>query len=907
MGVVTEKYLNLLNRQNFLSVFSYKIFLILFLFSISKFNAQSFSGIVYNDSKKPLAGAIITLLTLETEETVDYVLSDEKGFFRIENVNKGNYKVVINALGYTKIENKINISGDLKANYNLILEKEQKIEEVILTTTKPIKIKSDTIEMTAKSFMNGTEKNVEDLLKKLPGVTVENDGKIKVQGREIEKVMVENDDFFERGYTLLTKNMSVKPIEKVQILQSYSNNKLLKGVENSDKVAINLTLADDAKRDWFGSADLSSSFFPESFYSEKINLAKFGKRAKFFLLGSINNIGNNTIGDIDHLIKPSIQDEAGFINIETDAYKFGADGFIYLPFGSEKAKFNNDKLISANAIFKLNEKMKLKIVSLGNFERINFSKTSTTSFNLGDTQFTNIEEFYRKSKKTNYFNKLDFEFDISKKMTLKYSGNVNYWTISKYENQNLNGLPWSVNQETNNHSTDSHLLLTNKINEKLVWLNGIRYLNQSIKDYNFSDQFFFNDLFTEYEGVSNFNQNSNSNVQFLGIISQILYRTEKENLWNLSFYNYNTIQGFRNIMGFEKNTASYFFPEDYKNDFINRNNDFVISLKQTSSLGKFKINPQLDIHYVKNEFENKIDQIKNENFFYIIPNLNISWAVHDKGKLNTSVFLSRNSTVITDMLPNYFSDAPRSLIRGLNDFDYLKNSGATLKYTYGDWNDRIFINLYGSYTKFHNYLSYNYNIQQEYTVSDLLFLKNRNDYLFSSELSYYLRAIRSNLKVGYTVSTSQYEDQIENGNIRNVLSSYNRIGFQLKSAWKKVLDYRIGTNLNVSKINTDQQESKVLNQEAFLDLVFTLSEKTKLELKGKYYSFDGFINKENSYSFLDFKLKYQYDKNVSFSLIGNNLFNTKKFREFSITSYSTYISEYSLFPRYLMLEMNFGL
>ena len=903
MGKVTKKRLNLLNRQNF----SYKLFLILLLFSILRVTAQSFSGFIYKDNKEPLSGAIITLLNPENDETEDYVLSDEKGFFTINNIKNGNYKITINALGYNKIESKINITGSLKMNYNLSQEKEQKIEEVILTASKPIKIKSDTIEMNAKSFTDGTEKNVEDLLKKLPGVTVENDGKIKIQGKEVETVMVENDDFFERGYTLLTKNMSVKPVEKVQILQSYSNNKLLKGVENSDKVAINLTLADDAKRDWFGSADLSSSFFPESFYSEKINLTKFGKRAKYFLLGSINTIGSNTIGDIDHLIKPSIQDEAGFINIETDAYKFGAEGFIYLPFGSEKAKFNNDKLISANAIFKLNEKMKLKLVSLGNFERFNFNKTSTTDFNFGDTQFTNIEEFYRKSKKTNYFNKIDFDFDVSKKMTLKYSGNINYWNNNTYENQNLNGLSWSVDQNTNNHSIDNHLLLTNKISDKLVWLNGLRYLNQSIKDYNFSDQFFFNELFPEYEEIPNFNQNSKSKVQFLGFISQILYRTENENLWDFSVHNYNTVQGFRNMMGFEKNAVSYFFPDDYKNDFVNRNNDFVVSVKQTSTFGKFKINPQLDIHYVKNGFDNKNQNKKNEDFFYFIPNLNISWAVHNKGKLNASMFLSRNNTIITDMLPNYFSDSPRSLIRGLNDFDYLKNSGATLKYTYGNWNDMMFINLYGSYTKFHNYLSYDYNIRQEYTVSDLLFLKNRNDYLFATELSYYLKAIRSNFKVGYTVSTSQYEDQIENGNFRNVLSSYNRIGFQLKSAWKKVIDYRIGTNLNVSTIKADQQKSKVLNQEAFLDLLFTLSKKTKLELKGKYYSFDGYFNKQNSYEFLDFKLNYQYDKNVSFSLIGNNLFNTKKFRELSVTSYSTYVSEYSLFPRYLMLEINLGL
>ncbi|MCY1661027.1 carboxypeptidase-like regulatory domain-containing protein [Chryseobacterium sp. SL1] len=905
MGIKVKKHIILFNGQNTLSVFYYKAFFILLLCSVLNLNAQSISGTIYNDNKETVSRAIVTLLNPETDETVDYVLTNDKGFYILNNVKTGSYKLSVNAIGYNKIESDITITGNVKNNYNLKQEKEQKIEEVILTATKPIKIKSDTIEMNAKSFMNGTEKNVEDLLKKLPGVTVESDGKITVGGKEIEKIMVENDDFFEKGYTLLTKNMSVKPIDKVQILQNYSNNKLLKGVENSEKVAINLTLEEGAKRDWFGNADLSSAIFPESYYLEKITLTKFGKNAKYFLLGSTNTIGVDNLGDINHLIRPTMQDEPGFINVDTEAHKFGVENFIYLPFGSEKAKFNNDKLISANAIFNLNKKMKLKIMSLGSFEKSNFSKFSTIDYNLGDKQFTNTEDFYRNSKKTNYFNKLDFEYDISKKMVLKYSGNINYWKNNKNENQTLNSLPWNVDQRTDNHSIDSNVLLTNKINDRLVWLNGIRFLHQKISDNSYSDQFFFDGLFMDYVDIQNFKQASNSKIQFLGVVSQLLYRTENENLWDFSFYNHNTRQNFSNIMGFEKNSIAYFLPDDYKNNFKNNNNDFALSLKQTSSFGKFKINPQLDIHYVSNKFENELT--KRKEFFYLIPTLNVSWAVHDKGKINSSLFLSRNSTSIIEMLPNNFSENPRNLVRGINNFDYLKNSGASLKYIYGNWNDRVFINLYGSYTNYQNYLTYNYKINQEYTSSDLLLLKNRNDYLFSTDLNYYLKAIRSNFKILYTIGTSQYKDQVDDSNFRNVFSSYSKIGFQLKSGWKKNINYSIGTNLNISKITTDQQKTRILNQQAFLELLFVLNEKTKIEIKNNYYSFNGYFNKDNSYNFLDFKLNYQYDKNISFSLIGNNLFNTKKFREVAITSYSTYTTEYSLFPRYIMLEVIFSL
>lgn len=65
---------------------------------------------------------------------------------------------------------------------------------------------------------------VEDLLKRIPGLTVESDGTIKVGNQEVEKIMIEGDDFFERGYKLLTKNMPAKPIYKIELLLQKKSN-----------------------------------------------------------------------------------------------------------------------------------------------------------------------------------------------------------------------------------------------------------------------------------------------------------------------------------------------------------------------------------------------------------------------------------------------------------------------------------------------------------------------------------------------------------------------------------------------------------------------------------------------------------------------------------------------------------
>src|SRR5690606_36868019 len=111
---------------------------------------------------------------------------------------------------------------------------EHEIKEVVITKQNPVRLKKDTVEYTAEKFASGTEMNVEELLKKLPEITVESDGKIKFNNKEVERVMIEDDDLFERGYQTLTQNMPSQSLDKVQVLTNYSRNKLLNDVQNDE-------------------------------------------------------------------------------------------------------------------------------------------------------------------------------------------------------------------------------------------------------------------------------------------------------------------------------------------------------------------------------------------------------------------------------------------------------------------------------------------------------------------------------------------------------------------------------------------------------------------------------------------------------------------------------------------------
>lgn len=212
-------------------------------------------GVVFSEDKQEISRANVILLDSQDNITT-FIFSNKDGSFLLNTDQFGSFKLKLSAIGYIikKIPLSIIKRGENFDFKNIHLERQnvKEIKEVVISRSTPVKINKDTIEFTAKNFANGTEQNVEELLKKLPGIKIQNDGKIKFGDKEVERLMVENDDLFERGYQTLTQNMPSKPVEKIQVLKNYSKNKLLKNIENSDRIALNLTLKEDAKGKWFG-------------------------------------------------------------------------------------------------------------------------------------------------------------------------------------------------------------------------------------------------------------------------------------------------------------------------------------------------------------------------------------------------------------------------------------------------------------------------------------------------------------------------------------------------------------------------------------------------------------------------------------------------------------------------------
>ena len=180
----------------------------LLLVSSSSF-AQSISGRVLDEDKKPLEFASVAVLKALDSTLVSYASTDIKGNFKVVEISNGKRIFQINLLGYQVYQKQIDFAGkSLDFGTITLKELDNTLDEVVVTAVIPISIKKDTMAFNAKVFKVRVDDTVEDLLKKLPGVEVDADGKVKAQGEDVSKVYVDGKEFFSGDPSVALKNLS---------------------------------------------------------------------------------------------------------------------------------------------------------------------------------------------------------------------------------------------------------------------------------------------------------------------------------------------------------------------------------------------------------------------------------------------------------------------------------------------------------------------------------------------------------------------------------------------------------------------------------------------------------------------------------------------------------------------------
>lgn len=881
---------------------NYYFLFLCFSFCIS-FSQNLIKGEVKDKNNQSIISANL-ILNDKNGKIILYTYTDELGKYVLKTEKTGQFVLIASSMGFEQksfdflIENK----NEIKTIDFILSPKITELKEIIITSKKPITIKNDTIIFNADSFKQGNEQVVEDLLKKIPGLNIDANGTIKVGNQEVEKVMIDGDDMFEKGYKILTKNMPVNPIDKVELYQNYSNNKHLKGIENSNKVALNLTLKEDAKRVWFGNISAGYGLVSENRYKVGSNLMNFGKKNKYYFLTNFNNIGDDATGDINHLIRPYHFDEPASIGDDQTANLLLGLGFDTPNLKQKRVNLNNAEMLSLNSIFTLSNKVKLKTLGFLNTDEVDFFRNSFQSFSVGTTTFTNTEDFIGRKKQLIGFGKVDLTYDISKNKTFEYTGKFNKTNEKNRSDLLFNNDLLNERLNANNQLLDQEIVYTNKFKEKKVFLLSGRYINEKTPQNYSVNQFIFSNLFSE--NANNIKQFSENKMQFSGVEAHLLDKKTNGDLLELKMGNQLRIDNLNTRFQLLNNQISLSFPNGYQNNLIYTTNDLYLSAKYRFKLGKFTLLTQSEAHQLFNQLEN-FNIKSNQNPFFIMPKIGLDWKINDKNKILTSYSYNTTNTGVLDVYSGFVQTGFRSFSKGLEEFNQLNSSSAILNYTYGSWGDKFFANTFILYSKNNDFFSTNSIIAQNFSQSEKIIIKDREFLSISSSIDRYFKPIKSNLKINLGATKTNFKNIVNNSNLREVKNFNADYGFELRSGFRGFFNYHIGSKWNYNEVETTIKNS-FTNNMIFLDLSFMFNDKFNIQVQSERYFFGNLDNNNNKYYFLDLEARYVFKENkLTFFLSGNNLFNTETFRNYIISDINISQTEYRLMPRYVLLKMEY--
>jgi hypothetical protein len=266
--------------------------------------AQKFSikGTVSDTLNSPMASATVMLLNPKDSSLVNFGVTSAAGAFEIKNVSKGTYQLKISFVGYSTFIRNFT-TPDAGTTYDLgrlkLQPRSQDLADVVIKGERnPVTVKRDTIEFNAGSFKTKANANVEDLLKKMPGIEVESDGTINAQGEQVQQVTVDGREFFGRDPKLATRNLPADAVDKVQVFDKKSEQTQFTGIDDGQKTkTINLELKEEKRNAAFG--NLMAGYGTDNRYTGKASINRFNKGSQLSFLGMGNNINEQgfSVGD----------------------------------------------------------------------------------------------------------------------------------------------------------------------------------------------------------------------------------------------------------------------------------------------------------------------------------------------------------------------------------------------------------------------------------------------------------------------------------------------------------------------------------------------------------------------------------------------------------------------------------
>lgn len=868
-----------------------KIFVcsLLCLFCFTTIVAQDIKGKVTYQNQ-PVKRAIVTVKEgTQTNKIYQYTNTNQLGEFEFYLKSKSDSLVIeVNALGFEKDFKHIfgfnTLPKPITIHFDLF-EETTVLNEVVINN-RPITKKEDTITYLPSRFKDGSERVIEDLLKKLPGIKVSDNGEVTFKGKKIKKMFLDGDDLFELNYALGTRNIDVNMVQKVQAIENFVENDLLKNLVNSDEVAINIELI-KGKTDLSGNATLGSNF-QDRHLLEATGLL-INKKYKSFSILKNNSIGKN-FSSYD-LANPQNTYSRGN-NVDFLAPKLLSEGNFMANLDEDYERLNTTNHLSNNTLFKI----KNNVIRL-TFEYLNenFSRNNSSMTNYSDQNQTKIEQQNNLSKKPIFYNtSLFIENKANKSFHWKYD--LNFQDLnSSYANSSLNNeILQNTKTDSKNYFLNQKVQFTNSINSTTALMGELIYAY----DKKSQDQNIFNNL-----PINNLEGNQYAGFKKANISGQINFFTSKNRLKY-------------------KNTLSFSHENNDAKTRLNTNLEFDELLKIntiTYNESKLSVNNAVDFSFQKIRFSAEINGLyfdidykdyliendKKIKKIFINPSLTTTYTfVKNRSLLQTSISHDNQSPEEQYLLNGLIQTDNRNFIFNSDNFNFSKNWNYNLSYLFTDYFNNRFVTFQYFQIRKKNYITAKNQVFNDYNITEY-FLNSDTNLTQGIIVNYeeYLGIIGSTVNFNSNVSQNIFQNIFNESELREVKVNSLRLNFKITKKITKAIfinnSLSYSSNQFIVRNSSNQNVSGINNH---FKIVYNIKPKWIFTTNLKYYKPD--LNSTISYSFLDSEASYKL-KSIEIGCVAKNVLNytnfkTKYVSDMSITNY-----QQEIMYRYLMLFTRF--
>lgn len=365
------------------------LFAVFVLFFVSSLNAQSLVSIkgkvIDEQTKLPLESATIYLTSKKDSTVIAYSISEKNGNFILKAPKSTNpLQLKASFIGYaTKSQELSQLIADTEIGLLSLTESGTTLGEVVVKgEAPPVRIKNDTLEFDAASFKVGADANVEKLLRQLPGVEISPEGKITVNGKEVNQILVNGKPFFGKDGKIATQNLPAEIIEKIQVVDTKTKAEELSGeTASGEEKTINLTIQEDKNKGFFGK--IMGGYGSDERYESSLLLNWFKGDQKISVLASANNI--NSVG---FSMNEIFDNMGGGRNVSVYSNDDGSFGINGMNFGGSNG-LTTSNLIGVNYADKWFKKVEVNNnYFFTNTESENVTRSSRTNLLPTETTFT---------------------------------------------------------------------------------------------------------------------------------------------------------------------------------------------------------------------------------------------------------------------------------------------------------------------------------------------------------------------------------------------------------------------------------------------------------------------------------------------------------------------------------------